>query len=225
MKETAKVHIYRFSELDGLEIKEATFYNKSFPKHFHTEWSLCRINLGCENIFIENKEFCLFTNATILIPPFSVHANWGNENLSWKYQSIQINPQNKNYTSKIENILILLFDNKIRKEAKLEKTDIISYLNSNFADKITLSGLERKFKMNRYKILRNFKAEIGMTPQEYIMALRMENAKKSFFEGKKIIHIALDNGFYDQSHFVHTFKRYFGITPFSYKSNCNILQD
>ncbi len=40
MTEIAKVHIYRFPDFDGLEIKNATFYNKRFPKHFHTEWSL-----------------------------------------------------------------------------------------------------------------------------------------------------------------------------------------
>ncbi len=258
MKESAQVNVYRFSELDGFEMKEATFLNKHFPKHFHTEWSLCRIDMGCENILLETKGFCLFANATILIPPFSVHSNWGNENSSWQYQSIYLNEdlvryvakknnldydklasasyylqynlpkistQDSNYITQIENTLRSIFKNEVNQDNQLENNEILHYLNCNFKSKITLLDLERTFKVNKYKILRAFKAQTGISPQEYITALRMENAKKLFFKDKKIVNIALDSGFYDQSHFVHTFKRYFGITPFKYKSNCNILQD
>lgn len=259
MDKSAKIHIYRFSELDGLEIKEATFLNKRFPKHFHTEWSLGRIALGCENIQFENNELCLFANATILIPPYSVHSNWGNKDASWKYQSIYLNedfvqyvarktnsdyrkllaqpyylsynlppvqPKSTHYSRQIEAVLTQLFtENNIAPKGRYKNKEWVDYLNINFRDKITLSDLERTFKINKYKILRAFKTETGLTPQEYITALRMENAKKLFFDNEKIVNIALDNGFYDQSHFVHTFKKYFGVTPFAYKSNCNILQD
>ncbi len=258
MKEVAKIDIFRFSELDGFEVKEAIFLNKKFPKHFHTEWSLCRIDTGCENVQIENKELLLFSNATILIPPFSVHSNWGNKDSSWKYQSIylnedlvkyvtnkrgldynklilqpyylaydlpRINTNSLNFISQIEEILCTIFKREVSKHHKLEKSEMLSYLKMNFKDKITLSDLEKKFKINKYKILRDFKNEIGITPLEYVIALRMENAKKMFFENEKVVNVALDNGFYDQSHFVHTFKKYFGVTPFNYKSSCNILQD
>lgn len=258
MDKSAKIHIYRFSELDGLEIKEATFLNKRFPKHFHREWSLGRIATGCENIEFENNDLCLFANATILIPPYSVHSNWGNKDASWKYQSIYLNedfvqyvakkscldyrkllaqpyylsyhlpfiqPKSVHYSRQIETILTQIFKDNAEPENQRNENELLAYLNAHFRDKITLSDLEQKFNINKYKILRDFKNQTGLTPQEYITALRMENAKKLFFNNEKIVNIALDNGFYDQSHFVHTFKKYVGVTPFAYKSNCNILQD
>ncbi len=258
MKSIAKINIYRFAELDGFEIKQATFLNKHFPKHCHTQWSLGRILIGSENIQIANKKILLLPNSTILIPPFSVHSNWGNSNLSWKYQSIYLNedfvkyiaekngldyyrllsqpyflaynlpqifPTSFNYIHQIETVLKLIFKNETSTTTFWVNNELIDYLNENFQDKITLSYLEKRFKINKYKILRNFKSQTGLTPQEYITSLRMENAKKMFFEQKKIVNIALDNGFYDQSHFVHTFKKYVGVTPFSYKSSCNILQE
>lgn len=258
MTESARVQLFRFSDLDGFEVKEAAFFNKTFPKHFHTDWSLGRIDMGCEYIQFQEAEIPLFRNAIILIPPYSVHANWGNKNALWKYQSIYLNEdlvkhivhkanldysqlvaqpyylaynlpridlKSLDYYSQVENILSLIFEKKITEENEQLKSEILRYLNANFRNKISLSDLEKTFKINKYKILRDFKNKIGISPQEYITALRMENSKTAFFENKQIVRIALENGFYDQSHFVHAFKRYFGITPFSYKSNCNILQD
>ncbi len=251
------VKISKFSELDGLEIKEATFLNKKFPKHFHNEWSLGRIDLGCENMKIRNNDISLFCNATILISPYSVHSNWGNKDEFWKYQSIYINEDIVKYIAKksqldyckllaqpyyltydlpkintqnlyleIYHILSKIFEKKNQNITNLSKinNEIIIFLNENFQEKITLSDLEKQFKTNKYKLLRCFKNDFGLSPLEYVNALRMESAKKMLFSNEQIVNVALENGYYDQSHFVHTFKKYVGITPIQYKSNCNILQ-
>ena len=41
--------------LDGLEIKSTTFVDKSFPKHFHLDWSLVFIENG--NIEVLKQQF------------------------------------------------------------------------------------------------------------------------------------------------------------------------
>lgn len=254
-----KIKVSKFSELDGLEIKEASFFNKHFPKHLHNEWSLGRIDMGCENMQIRDHKLSLFYNATILIPPYTVHSNWGNKGEVWKYQSIyinedivkhlakklclnyhkllskpfyleynlpHINTNSKKLSIEIQSVLSTILQTKKQNIDYLfkDKDEILYFLENNFREKIILSDLEKRFKINKYKLLRSFKNDIGLTPLEYVNALRIENAKKMFFENDSIIDIALENGYYDQSHFVHTFKKYTGITPIKYKSNCNILQ-
>jgi len=83
------IHIAKSQNLDGLEIKNATFYNLNFPKHFHLEWSLVFIRQGNEKVRFNNVGFNISQNSFLLIPPYSIHSN-GNEH-SWSYTAIYIN--------------------------------------------------------------------------------------------------------------------------------------
>lgn len=249
--------------LDGMEIKSATFVDKYFPLHFHQSWSLAYIESGSENISFNSFDFLLNTSAWILIPPYSLHKNWGNKRQAWAYQAFYINddivkkiaqkyhfdysqlastPYFITYcTEKIPitadsifELLGNLFSNTHYHEASLKHTsthhpcyidELIAYLQYNFNDSITLDSLETRFKVNKFKLLKNFKVKIGLTPLEYQTAFRIEKAKQLFFDDISLTHIALESGFYDQSHFTHCFKKYVGVTPGRYKINCNILQD
>ncbi len=86
-----EINIRRLSILDGIEIKSATFINKTFPLHFHQNWSLAYIQLGNENISFNHTDIMLNKGALILIPPYSLHKNWGSKNSAWTYKAIYIN--------------------------------------------------------------------------------------------------------------------------------------
>jgi AraC-like DNA-binding protein len=58
----------------------------------------------------------------------------------------------------------------------------------------------------------------GVTPQTYIMIYRLVKTKQMLLDKVPLTDIAFLNGFYDQSHFTHSFKKYFGVTPGSYLS-------
>ena len=103
--------------------------------------------------------------------------------------------------------------------------DILYYLAVNYNQTITLERLEKEFKVNKFKLQKSFKKNIGLTPSEYLTAIRIENSKKLFYTDTPLVEIALESGFYDQSHFTHNFKKYVGVTPGSYKKNSKILQD
>jgi len=92
-------------------------------------------------------------------------------------------------------------------------------------NKITLDDLARLVGMNKYKFIRWFKKNVGLTPFDYIILNRIELGKKMMQQGKSLAHIAIDTGFYDQSNFSNYFKRFVGITPNAYKKNCNIFQE
>ncbi|WP_438423309.1 AraC family ligand binding domain-containing protein [Aquimarina macrocephali] len=85
-----KISTIKSSILDGIEVKSATFINKNFPFHFHQCWSLACIKYGSENIAFNNSKFLISKNALQLIPPYSIHKNWGNTNSTWTYKALYI---------------------------------------------------------------------------------------------------------------------------------------
>ena len=112
-----------------------------------------------------------------------------------------------------------------QKNTKEPFDDILNYLSLNYNRSITLEMLQQKFKVNKFRLQKSFKKSIGLTPLEYLTSIRIENSKKLFYEDTTLAEIALESGFYDQSHFTHSFKKYVGVTPGSYKKNNKILQD
>ncbi len=252
----------KLSILDGVEFKSAVFIDKNFPFHFHQCWSLAYIEYGSENIAYRNINFLVSKNALQLIPPYSIHKNWSNENNAWAYKALYIsNDVVKNVAKRMNvdyaylasfpyfisycnnafevneasifQILENLFSGTLNavKEPLFQKNtdppfdDILNYLFLNYNQPITLDRLQSKFKVNKFKLQKSFKKNIGLTPLEYLTTLRIENAKKLFYTDLSLVEIALESGFYDQSHFTHSFKKYVGVTPGNYKKNSKILQD
>ncbi|SOE23682.1 AraC-type DNA-binding protein [Spirosomataceae bacterium TFI 002] len=248
--------------LDGIELKSATFIDKSFPLHFHQNWSLAYIEKGSENISFVSSSFLLNKSALILIPPHSLHKNWGNKHSSWTYKALYLsNDVIKDVAHKLQldynfvcsfpyfvsydegtfeptencifNNLEKLFTGAILQENEHNKTikkqayvdDLLHHLHTNYNATITLDSLEKQFKVNKFKLLKVFKKRIGLSPLEYQTAIRIENSKQLFYEDISLTEIALESGYYDQSHFTHSFKKYVGVTPGAYKQNSNILQD
>ncbi|MFT3827894.1 MAG: AraC family transcriptional regulator [Chitinophagaceae bacterium] len=82
---------------------------------------------------------------------------------------------------------------------------------------IDTDWLCRKFHMSKYHFIRSFKKAKGVTPQAYIMLYRLGKAKKLVLEGAPLTDIAFQCGFHDASHFNHSFKKYFGVSPSHYR--------
>ena len=262
MIEVNKVSTIKSSILDGIEVKSATFIDKNFPFHFHQCWSLACIEYGSENIAFNNSVFLVSKNALQLIPPYSIHKNWGNKNNAWAYKALYISDDViKNVAKKInadysyltslpyfisyrnsefninEASIFKIIENlfldtlhdihqpHFKKYANEPFDDILNYLSLNYNQSITLEMLQQKFKVNKFKLQKSFKKNIGLTPLEYLTTIRIENSKKLFYTDVPLVEIALESGFYDQSHFTHSFKKYVGVTPGNYKKNCKILQD
>ena len=90
-------------------------------------------------------------------------------------------------------------------------------------DSPDLKTLADKFNRSAFQIHRAFKSHTGLTPGEYRTLLRLNRAKKLIRQGCVLTEVGMDCGFYDQSHFIHTFRRFLGVTPRMYRdsiSNC-----
>jgi AraC-like DNA-binding protein len=70
-----------------------------------------------------------------------------------------------------------------------------------------------------YKWLeRNFKKHLGISPQSYLLVRRFLNAYLDLdaLTSKDLLQIAIDNGYYDDNHFIKDFRRFSGLPPKTY---------
>ena len=88
------------------------------------------------------------------------------------------------------------------------------YLEEHFVEKISLDFLAEQFYFNKYYLTRLFKAEYGVTIKQYLIQLRITEAKKLLrFSSLSISQIATQSGMPDASYFTHIFLRIEGMTP------------
>ena len=91
------------------------------------------------------------------------------------------------------------------------------YMERNCAEAITLEDLSKVSGLNKYTLLRNFTKQRGITPYQYLSAIRVDKAKKLLQAGVPLIETAMKSGFTDQSHFTRFFKNFIGLTPKLYQ--------
>ena len=94
---------------------------------------------------------------------------------------------------------------------------IREYLHSYFLEKVTLDQLEQASGLNKFHIIRSFKETFKVPPHTYQTLLRVNYAKKELCKHRQMAEVAIEAGFYDQSHFIKVFKGYTGITPDKYQ--------
>lgn len=91
------------------------------------------------------------------------------------------------------------------------------YMENNYTEKISLADLSKVSGLNKYTLLRNFTMQRGITPYQYLSAIRVNRAKKLLEAGITPIEAAIQTGFTDQSHFTKFFKNFIGLTPKQYQ--------
>lgn len=99
------------------------------------------------------------------------------------------------------------------------------FLEAHYAERVLLFDLARVTRLSPYHLNRSFCQKVGMPPHAYQMQLRIAHAKQCLRLGRSVSETACVVGFFDQSHFVHAFKRSEGITPSQYMRFSKNLQD
>lgn len=94
---------------------------------------------------------------------------------------------------------------------------IQQYLLKFFNKKVSLADLEQASGLNRFAIIQSFKDVFKLPPHAYQTLLRVNYAKKELKQGRPLLEVGLEAGFYDQSHFTKVFKNYVGLTPSAYQ--------
>lgn len=91
-------------------------------------------------------------------------------------------------------------------------------INDSPTELLSLDKLSFDFGLHPNYIIRKFKEVTGYKLSEYLTKIRLENSIKNLIlTESNLTEIALNSGFYDQSHFNRNFKKHITTTPLHFR--------
>ncbi|WP_241759585.1 helix-turn-helix domain-containing protein [Pyxidicoccus parkwayensis] len=90
------------------------------------------------------------------------------------------------------------------------------FLYARFTENVGLEALASSVDLNRFHLLRMFRAEFGLPPHDFVTHLRVARARTLLAQGMAAGDVAAEVGLYDQSQLNRHFKRIVGVTPGQY---------
>lgn len=200
---------------------------------------------------IEDQDIWLNCNQLAVVVPEAFHCLICTEKLIWfnvpqemftsidmhRYLNQSVNPINETLQP-----LIILIKNEVRQNpkgkellhlfyylfAKLtyqQKSLSILYIGSNYGENLSIPMLAEMEGYNPKYYISWFKSIYGVTPNEYIINLRMEKAKQLLTDTDySVTDIALLVGYQDTSSFSRIFKQIVGLSPINFRKNCKTYQ-
>jgi AraC-like DNA-binding protein len=90
---------------------------------------------------------------------------------------------------------------------------MLTYLNRNLHEPISLDHLVRKFRISKNHLNVIFRRETGTTVNQYIRIKRLVMARQEILKGCTVEEAAYKAGFNDYSNFYRAYKAFFGIIP------------
>lgn len=124
-----------------------------------------------------------------------------------------------------ELLTVLMEESWHREEAglsqkRMELAEIKQYLDENYAGRITLDALAKRFFINKCYLSRLFKDKYGFTINKYILFKRITKAKQYLrFSSKTVDEIADSIGMNDANYFSRMFRKVEGISPSEYRKS------
>lgn len=107
---------------------------------------------------------------------------------------------------------------KIKKKKDSQNFAILKYIESNYST-LTLPKLAEHFHYSTQHMSKRLKQITDMTFTEYLLYKRMEAASEFLIKtNMKINAIGETVGYMNQEHFMRTFRKYYGMTPSTYRS-------
>lgn len=90
------------------------------------------------------------------------------------------------------------------------------YLEEQYSSHISVDDLAELSGLNRAYLMRVFHKQVGISIYSYLLQQRIEAAKTIMLNSQSSVETALQLGFADQSHFIRSFKKLTGSTPYKF---------
>lgn len=103
--------------------------------------------------------------------------------------------------------------------------NILSYIDENFKNKITIDDLVSEFNYNRFYIMKLFKRELNISIIDYINTIKIYNSLNYINNNHSFLSCALINGYYSLEYYSEMFKKILGVNPRTYKKIINRNKD
>ena len=144
-----------------------------------------------------------------------------NENLSLQdllnNEAIEIedklfnSPNNKQRITHLENFLIkrLIYNDEF------ERVEYALEIIENSKGQIKTQDIAHEVCLGIKQFERTFSKYVGINPKKYANIVRFQNViqMRRKYDNSSMFQLAFDNGYYDQSHFIHDFKSFTGLSP------------
>ena len=96
--------------------------------------------------------------------------------------------------------------------------EALDQIHEQFREKISIADLAAMCQLSLRQFERKFKSTFNLSPQQYIIKMRIHEACDLLCNGSRSIgEIAFTLGFYDQSSFTVQFKKTMSMTPLQYR--------
>ena len=123
----------------------------------------------------------------------------------------------------IEGLLLQVYAEMIRSKNNARQLPawlqiVLSFLNDNWDKKITITEIAKLANVHPVTLSKEFPDFFNCTFGDYLRKLRLERSLDLLKKASiSLDEIALHCAFYDSSHYINTFKRFYGMTPSSYR--------
>lgn len=124
------------------------------------------------------------------------------------------------------NSILKLIDSAIEADSILERNQpseivlsVCEHIRKNADQKFDLDNLAKSFYLSKYHLIRIFKKEMGVTPNQYYIQAKMRIIKSEIFLEQSVTDLAVNLNLSDQSHLCKLFKKQMGISIQDYKKN------
>ncbi|MDQ6423460.1 helix-turn-helix transcriptional regulator [Paenibacillus sp. LHD-117] len=137
---------------------------------------------------------------------------WGAEGLLMAEEILSADTVSEIITIADRNLLRILaaYDEASETLSMLGMKYIYAYKGS-----ITTADLAWKLSYSERHLRRVFERELGVSPKEMLGIVRFQSMLQELYNGtfSSLADLATKYGYYDQSHFIKSFKRYYGLLP------------
>ena len=101
-------------------------------------------------------------------------------------------------------------------DSSLSLEAIVVFIDAHLGDPLPLARLAALGGLSVWRFATVFRMRTGEPPLRYVLRRRIERAQALLRQGVPPSRVALETGFYDQSHLHRHFKRLCGMTPCQY---------
>lgn len=119
-------------------------------------------------------------------------------------------------TGELTNKIISTLDAIDRQETEAQSVTkrTLLHIKTNLKENISVSKLASKIFVSPRTLQRSLKEELGASPSEIVLAVKMHEAKKLLRRGKLMVsEVGYEVGFENPNHFSRRFKQHYGIAP------------
>jgi AraC-like DNA-binding protein len=96
-----------------------------------------------------------------------------------------------------------------------------NHIEEHYMEELSLKDVSKLFYTDMYYLCHLFKNVTGYTFKSYLIQQRISKAKDMLaYKEDDITEVGLDCGFNNVNHFIRTFKKMLGITPYQYRKKC-----